>query len=879
MKTLLLARVHLGVVAVLSVLTLSACLLVAGLPRAMQGSFDDALRRTLRSALAQQVDLTVRFESHGAEEDLRERGQFDSRDKEFRGLVPAALKPLVSPPGTGTGHMSAETFDTPVNGAGGSTYLNLGWLSDADRRVSWVAGRAPGTTGSTRWNGASIPLYEVGIVDEARSVVGLQLGQTKIIGETHPAAVKIVGVFQAKDPADPYWTHHSEILHATTVVPPGKVESEKYTTALIPDSALAVLSGADRNLTYSWVLPIAPATGGSFDVPELGAAVASMAKTVTLHAADNGAGSAFSRSQYRLDTGLPKLLSDFLTALATAQTVMFLVLGGLLVVALGVIVLGVQLLVDRMDGALALVRARGGSLRQVAGGGARLVALAVGPAALAGYALSYLVPGPMLPVVHAGPLLVLVTAVGFAAARLAVTHRTPLHERRDDVAGARPSARRITLEVLVIGLALAGAYLLRTRGLTTRVAEEGQDPFLLFVPVALTLAAALVTMRCYPYPLRLLARLAARRRPAVPFLGLTTAARARSASVLPVLILLPALAVSVFAAVVSSGISSTQRLASWQSVGAPIKLTSRLDLPADAVERVRRVPGVELLVPAQTGRVQLGYLGENAEILAVDLAGWQRLLDGAPISVPAAPDTSSGVPALVSPELRGRRVLDVGWQQRTKVVERGVVPALPGFFTRGKFLIVPFGVNQRPMVNTLLIKGDADPAALVKAAGTGTVTTQAGALAAITGDPLTGTVRDVLLITTVALAAYALVAVVVMLVIGAADRARALTFLRTLGLSDRQAQGLTILEILPLVLVTALVGLALGLGLPAALGPGVDLSSYAGDLAVGDYDLDLITPTALAAGLAAVALLGAYAHTAISRRRNLGAVLRVGDLS
>jgi putative ABC transport system permease protein len=132
-------------------------------------------------------------------------------------------------------------------------------------------------------------------------------------------------------------------------------------------------------------------------------------------------------------------------------------------------------------------------------------------------------------------------------------------------------------------------------------------------------------------------------------------------------------------------------------------------------------------------------------------------------------------------------------------------------------------------------------------------------------------------VVTIALAIYAMVAVIVSLVIGAGERARALSFLRTLGLSDRQAQRLTILEIFPMILVTALVGLGLGLGLPAALGPGVDLSSYAGDIPVGDYSLDLITPAALAAGLAAVAVLGAYAHTAISRRRSLGAVLRVGD--
>jgi putative ABC transport system permease protein len=387
----------------------------------------------------------------------------------------------------------------------------------------------------------------------------------------------------------------------------------------------------------------------------------------------------------------------------------------------------------------------------------------------------------------------------------------------------------------------------------------------------------------------------------VPFLGLTTAARGRPAGVLPVLILLPALGVSVFASVVSGGLASTQRLASWQSTGAPIKVTSVVDLPPDVVERVRRVPGVDLVVPAQTGHAQIGYSGERAEVIAVDLAQWRRVLDGAPITVPApaappgppappgtpdapdapdAPAAGSGVPALVSSELRGRGEFEIAWYARLDIGTRGVIPSLPGFYQRGKFIVLPFETPRPSGVNTLLISGDADPAAVLKAVGQprAQVTSQAGALRTITGDPLTATIHDILLITTLALAGYALVAVILTLVIGAADRARALSFLRTLGLSDRQARGLTVLEILPLVVVSSLAGLALGLVLPAALGPGIDLSAYAGDVPVGAYDLDPVLPAVLAAGLAAVAVLGAYAHTAINRR-SLGTVLRVGDLA
>ncbi|MGW0196965.1 FtsX-like permease family protein [Nonomuraea sp. NPDC003201] len=854
MRIALLARVHLGTMAVLFVLALSACLLVAGLPRAMQASFDEALRRSLVAAPAVQADLTVSVESRSSEEDLHERGQFDARDRRWRQILPPALRPLAS----GAGHMSAKTTSTPVTGTRGHTHMNLGWLSDADRRVDWVQGRAPGKPSTMRYEGETIPVFEVGIVADALPELGYKVGQTKMVGENDYAALKIVGAFKAKDPRDRYWSHNVDLLQVIKAQTPGSDELEKHVTTLIPEEGLAALSGEGRNLSYHWVLPIDARGASALAAPDLQAAVAEFGRVAALQS---------TASPYHLGTGLSKLLGDFLAEVATAQTVMYLVLGGLLAVALGVIALVVLLLGNRLDHTLSLARARGGSLRQVAGTGALLTGVAVLPAALAGYGLSFLVPGPALPIVHLGPLVVVVAAVGFAGARLALVHRTPLHERRDDVSAGRPSARRVTLEVLVVVLALVGAYLLRARG-------ASQDPFLLLAPVGLTLAAALITLRCYPYPLRLFVRLAARGRAAVPFLGLTRAARARSAGVLPVLILLPALGVSVFAAVISGGIADTQRLASWQQVGAPIKVTSNFEIPAASIDRVRATPGVEQVLIAQTGRVQVGYGAERAEALAVDVAQWRRILDGAPISVPPLSDG-----ALVSPELRGRGTFEIGWQSRVKLATRGVVESVPSFFTSGKFMVVPLSVLTRPAPNTLLIKGDVSPDVLARLVPSATVESQEGALSAIQDDPLTSTVRWTLVVVTVALGSYALVAVVLALVIGAAERASAVSFLRTLGLSDRQAQRLTVLEILPMILITALVGLGLGLGLPYALGAGVDLSSYAGDLPVGDYSLDLFVPVLLAGGLTAVAVLGAYAHTAISRRRNLGAVLRVGDLS
>ncbi|MGW3350291.1 FtsX-like permease family protein [Nonomuraea rubra] len=853
------ARTHAGTSALLVVLTVVACLLVAGLPRTMQASFDEALRRSLSGAEAVRADLTVAGAPVLPAGELHSRAEFEGGDLHWRRLLPAALRPLI---GSG-GHISAKTHRTPVHETGDiRSFVNLGWLSDAARRVEWVRGRAPGAPSTMRYGGQTIPVIEVGVVAEAVTRMGLDVGRTRLLGESVHTAVKIVGVFEPRDPADRAWSHDADLLHVTRVLPADAPE-ELHITALMPDEGLGALANKARTLTYHWVLPLDGRAASALDVPAVEAAVAEFQRQVDVQ----GTGA----TSYRLVTGLPQLLAGFLAVLSSAQTVMYLVLGGLFAVGLGVIVLGVRLLTDRMERTLALARARGASLRQVVSAGAALTALTVGPAALAGYALSFLLPGPVLPVVHLGPAAVAVVAVAFAAARLVLTHRAPLPEHRADLVAARPSARRVTVEALVVVLALAGAYLLRARGPS---GTAQQDPFLLLIPVALTVAAALITLRCYPYPLRLLVRLAARGRAAVPFLGLTRAARERSTGALPVLILLPALSLSVFAAVVHDGISTTQRLASWQKVGAPIKLTSVGNLPADAVERVRRAPGVEQVALALTGRVQIGETGEWPYAVAADLAQWRRVNQGAPISVPTL---SGGTSALLSPALGGRGAFELRWLSPVRLNSQGVIDAVPGFYSSGQFLLVPWEVLPWPAANTLLIKGDIPPAELARLVPSATVETQEAALAAIQADPLTGTVRTTMVVVTVALGAYALVAIVLSLVAGAAGRARSVALLRTLGLSDREARRLTLLELLPVVLVTAPVGVALGMGLPAALGPGVDMSAFAGGLPVADHTPGLLTPVALAAGLGLCAVLGAYVHTTMTRRRKLDAALRVGD--
>ncbi|GAA4199280.1 FtsX-like permease family protein [Microbispora amethystogenes] len=924
MNPLLPLRVHQGAAAVLALLALSASLLVAGLPRRFEAAYDRAAHALLAEDPAEATDLTVALSPAVLGEHITGEEGFRTQDRRWRALVPPSLTPILDARRGDDGRFAAKTFGTPVAAFLGpekrrpAEYVNLGWVSGAERRVRYVEGSPPGPPATV----ASVPghselldvsRFDIALPRAAAEKMDIPLGATLVLGHSHPVLARVTGLFEPIAPGDRFWRRNRDMAEVTTRPVAGGDSEELTITALTGEASLTELTGEGRDLVYVWSIAVDPSAVTARDAASVVEGVADYRRVLGVEAAKFGGGS-FAEV---LDTSLGRVLTGFLARLATARALMFLVLGGLVAVAGGVIALAVQLLTERMRDALALARARGASLGQVVAAGAGTAALAVVPAVLAGYGLSFLLPamsGPGTPIVYAGPLVLAVATVGFAAARVALAHRTPLPVRRDDVAGRRRSPRRTVLELLVVVLALAGAYLLRSRGLTTGVEARGADPFLMLVPVMLTVAAALVTLRCYPYPLRLFARLAARARGAVPFVGLALAARAGQVGALPVLILLPALAVSVYGAVAGGTLEGAQRLAAWQATGAGARVERESGLPPEVIEKIRRAPGVRAVVPVDKGLAQLDLGGRNVTVVAVDLDAYRRLVAGSPLKVPSPPPddaaaqstpvrttpaqgtpaqaaSDQSIPALVSPDLAHLSTFEIGWRVRMRITKRGVVTGgLPGLTTAtSNLVVVPYDASARagtrPYTSTLLVRGsgsggDGLDGDRLRAAEGGLpdvrVVTVEGSRRKITATPLAETIKDGFRIVTIALAVYALLTVVIALVAGAADRARALSYLRALGLSDRRAAGLTVLEVVPMIALTACAGLALGLALPSALGPGVDLGVYAGDLAVRAYDLDLTTPVLLAAGLAAVAVAGAFLHT-LTGRRPPGSVLRSGE--
>ena len=126
-------------------------------------------------------------------------------------------------------------------------------------------------------------------------------------------------------------------------------------------------------------------------------------------------------------------------------------------------------------------------------------------AAVLGWWLGTLFPGAPDPTT---PYVIGVTVLVTLALPLATLAVPAGGAGRRDLIRVRPSARRLTVEVSLLLLAGLAAVLLRRRGLT--LGEV--DPLLVSVPVLLAVAAAVLALRAYPWPLLLVSRLAARTR-------------------------------------------------------------------------------------------------------------------------------------------------------------------------------------------------------------------------------------------------------------------------------------------------------------------------------------------------------------------------------
>ncbi|WP_407561702.1 hypothetical protein [Streptomyces sp. 184] len=840
---------------------------------------------------------------------------------------PAALDGLLDEPRQQV-LVPAATLAAPR----GTAALSLLHTSEAPGPAGYAAGRPPRDTGRAG------PV-EIAVSTRTRDALGLRLGDRLALT---PRVARldtpvVVTGFLRPDPDGPaarLW-RSQPLLAVPLPADRGPTEAR----ALIAPGALdALLDRGLPQLTVDWLLRLelseedderdeaaARFAGGDGRETLIRALAAYDRLSGENFCATAGStlciyGSHPAQRPARTDEVQP-LVRDFDAEWDQAATVLAFALASVVGVGLAAALVTARLAVRRRLAEHRLQRARGASALGVALSRAAQYA----PVAAAGLAAGYLGARLVLPAGAAPSMWAPAAVAGAAWLALPVLTWAAVRDRRPGRGrpgpGARRTAgRRVSAEAAVLLLAAAGVVALRVRGTS---GGSASDPLVAAVPVLCGLAVVVLLVRVYPPPLRLLARLAARRRGPLGLLALTRAARDAPAAVLALLVLVATLGTAVFGGLVTGTVEEGRRDALvWRTGGADAVLTGARNPAGD--EALRRAPGVAHAVPVRLVRTRLtgtatGLGQPGADVLAVDGAALRRAdagsAAGAALAALGKP-RRDGAGRLVLPVLAG------GERDRTRTgetyetqwpgVRMHVAGKLPGDAVRD----AAFGPlyrgrgtapgQDRPLLladtaalaaadreraadtprgtAAVLYYGDAAPAALRAAApGTGygspygELLTAAEERAADRDDGVLGAIRSTHAACAALAAALALLTLLVELLLSAPERARTTAYLRLLGLDRRGATALGALQLAPLALAAAAGGLALGLALPAALGPALDLQALTGGPTAPPRRADHLLTAALTLGLLALVAAAVAADAVATRRNRRLTALRVGE--
>ncbi|WP_030778719.1 hypothetical protein [Streptomyces sp. NRRL S-920] len=900
-------------------LALLAGLLVAvaaGGPGALERLGGAALGARLQQAQrdAPGVVHSARFDPEevriGAESDLG--GDLARYAQVIENSSPRALR-------RGLVHDSTRIRLPTVRGAGST--LSLIYASDAPGRTAYVAGRGPRERGE---------VVEIAVSTRTRDALRLRVGQRVRLKagalENVNAVGRVVGVFRAEG-GRRLWSEQPLLARPLPAVAGGGPEA----AALIAPRGVELLQNqAGAELTVHWNMRLVLDGGaaarfvgrGERDFQRAMARYPLAARESYCPFGAYGGKlcliGAHPATELETDTELPDVVEEFQRRWRQATVVIAFASASLLGVGLSAVVVTSLLVVRRRLDTDRLLRARGAS----ASGVALARAVWSAPAVLLGFgggcALAALGPGSS-PAYGAGAgVAVLCWVLLPCLTWWAVRDRAVLRDR-----APRRGGRRLVAEAVVLLLAAGGVSALRARGTE---GAAGPDPLLAAVPVLLGLVAVAVLVRCYPWPVRLMARTAARGRGVVALVALSRAAKEAPARGLALLVLVVTLAGAVFGGLVSGTLTEGRRSAvAWQ-VGADASFLGAGRDPGMAA-RLARARGVRETVAVRQLRVDpvsgtdggrygisslIGVDGAKLREAAEDSAA-ARALEGAGLAGGDGRRGDAGaggggrrggadgeIPVLASEGHAGGLLT---FTRHGKEIRLRVMGPLPGAVERDPALGPVRGATQARQhllladnrdlkafaapefeETALLLYGERlDPVALrslvpraAPGAATGELRIRAEEQAEADDDGLIAAVTTAHTACTALAVLLALLALVLELLLSAPARGRTAAYLRTLGLGGRATSALHLLQLLPMVLAAVVGGVTLGLALPSLLGPALDLREFTGGPTAPDPHVDALFTAALGAGLVALVALAVGVETWFGRRRGLGAVLRLG---
>jgi len=786
-------------------------------------------------------------------------------------------------------------------GAGSSPRLEVVYRDPFTAHARVVAGS---------YSAAGVPAgaVPVAVTTQTAARFGLHPGSRLVLtAPSGPVVLAITAIVTERDAGSTFWTQDITVDMPSLVAP-----GEYWVGGVFADpGALGLVQNkfGGPGLQMQWEFPLALGGVNADQAQRLAYDVGRAVAATPVLFGGLGASGAVG-----LTVTLPVAqdLSAFLDTQAATQTVLLLLFVSMIVVGIAVILVASLTIAVRRADELTMLRARGGSLRQVARLMLRGTAIAAVPAALIGAGLALvLVPGTPGRAQSASWVLGWVLAGIAVLAALAGPSLIAARRHRRPAPAVNParvtaaetsrsrlaSLRRLVAEVTACAAAVAGLVVLHDEGVP---AGGSVDWFLAAAPVLVAILAVVVMLRLYPLVIRGLLRLSARRAGATGFVALAGAARTSLTGVLPSFALVLALSLAAFAGTLRNAIASGEVAASWQATGGDAVITTGSGTaPATpaAVRAIAAVPGVQHVAAVWISTWVTTLFRDPLTVVAVDPASYQAVVAGTPfpaVPVSAISGASGGplsptttVPVLASPAaaaILGQAAANITLlyppgQISARIV--GQVADTPAQPTGGAFLIMPqqglTGLGIPAADNMVLVTGSSINDARLSAV----VATQIpGALIRFRSTVLSGLVNSplqhgavlVVTLTVAAATGFGLFILALGLALGSADRELTLARLTVMG--HERPTGFLLAEVMPAVLAAVVAGAVCALVLPHLIGSALDLSGYTGAAIPVQLQPDLIAlalPSAFFLLIAAAALV---AETRALRRRGVTGMLR-----
>ncbi|MFI8398990.1 FtsX-like permease family protein [Streptomyces sp. NPDC085463] len=502
---------------------------------------------------------------------------------------------------------------------------------------------------------------------------------------------RITGVYRPVDTTDPYWR----------LDPLGGrgVRTVAFTTygPLLADPAV-LASGALSHGDTAW-LGTADFSGLTTDrMDALRAAATGGPEALAGNRAAFGA-------TVSATTALPAVLDQTGRALLVSRSTLLIVAVQLVLLAAYALLLVARLLSTERSGETALLRARGGSRRRIAGLAAAEALLLALPAALAAPLLS----GPLtglfaersalsslgvrldtsasLQVWLVAAVVALCCAAAVVAPALAAGDGAAVSLRKAR-SSSLPGPVRAGADLGLLAVAAVAYWQLQRPAADGTLGADGDgggsiDPVLVAAPALALLAGTVLTLRLLPPAAKLAERRAAGGRGLSAALAGWQFSRRPLRGAGPVLLLVLAVAMGMLAIGQSGSWERSQRDQADFRTGTDVRVLSPGPGEPTQTERLGAVPGVGAVAPVH--RTTLDVSGRNATVLAVDtrnaagglllrpdLAGTTARSLLAPLAPTAGPRPGLALPAgtrTLAVELRAAAPEDSGASRVTAVLE------------------------------------------------------------------------------------------------------------------------------------------------------------------------------------------------------------------